>query len=236
MPYSRETPKIFILDDEPDICDMVKQGLIRQGFAVCIAHNVTQATQVIVSELPNLLLLDWMLPKMSGIDYLSQLRQNSESTNLPVIMLTAKATEEDKVRGLDAGADDYISKPFSIRELVARIRAVLRRHERTADHQIFEHGPLYMDTTTWHVSANGVDIRLRSLEFRLLEKLLASPGRVFSRDTLLDNIWGENTEVSDRAVDVTIRRLRKALEAGGCAGWVETIHGSGYRLAIRKVY
>lgn len=225
--------KILIVEDEESIRDMLGYALLKEGFECKEAGDVEQARTTIESEQPNLVLLDWMLPGMSGIDYARRLRSTPETRDIPIIMLTAKGAEEDKVRALETGADDYITKPFSTKELVARVRAVLRRYSGTAYSGAIEVEGLLFDPETYRVSAEGKEIEISPTEFKLLHFFIGHPERVYSRSQLLDHVWGENVYVEERTVDVHIRRLRKTLEPYGFDKFIQTVRSVGYRFSTR---
>jgi len=221
---------ILIVDDEPAIRDMVGITLDLAGFNSISATNALEAHISIIDNKPDLVLLDWMLPGGTGIELARRLRRDSITTNIPIIMLTAKTSEDNKVQGLSEGVDDYVTKPFSVRELVARIHAVLRRVETKERGNLLTVGPLTIDIEGHNVALNDVEIMMSPTEFKLLYFLASHPDKVFSRNQLLDNVWGDNVYVEDRTVDVHIRRLRKILEAQGCADLVQTVRGFGYKL------
>jgi two-component system, OmpR family, phosphate regulon response regulator PhoB len=219
--------RILIVEDERPVREMVAFGLKRDGYQVREVADCAAARTAIADQLPDLLLLDWMLPDMSGLEFARLLKRQESTRELPIIMLTARATEDDKVMGLQSGADDYITKPFSTRELLARIEAVLRR---AAGHEEqLAVGVLQMNTLSHRVTANGKDVTLGPTEYRLLKFFMAHPERVYSRAQVLDRVWGGGVYVEERTVDVHIRRLRKALEPHHCEAYVQTVRGSGYR-------
>lgn len=224
-------PKILVVEDEPAIHELISLNLEMAGYRVIGAESAEQATSLIQNELPDLALLDWMLPGASGLDLARKLRNESRTKELPIIMLTARGEEEDKLRGLETGADDYITKPFSVRELEARIKAVLRRRapEMTAD-PIEYHG-LRLDPGTHRVTGHGKGLQMGPTEFRLLHFFLTHLERVYTRTQLLDFVWGDHVFIEERTVDVHIRRLRSALEPSGHDKLVQTVRGSGYRFA-----
>lgn len=224
--------RILIVEDEQPVRDMVAFGLKREGYRVEEAADCTVARAAIADRLPDLVLLDWMLPDMSGLEFARLLKRQEATRELPIIMLTARATEDDKVMGLQSGADDYITKPFSTRELLARIEAVLRRAAGHEEQLIV--GILQMNTLSHRVTANGRDVSLGPTEYRLLRFFMSHPGRVFSRAQVLDRVWGGGVYVEERTVDVHIRRLRKALEPFGCDGYIQTVRGSGYRCSVAR--
>jgi len=222
---------ILVVEDEPAIQALLAANLQRAGHVVLTALDAESALQQIRQTLPDLILLDWMLPGMSGIDLARRLRAEERTRLVPIIMLTARGDEYDKVRGLEAGADDYITKPFSPRELLARIKAVLRRRAPQVGEEIAEIGGLCLDPVTHRISADGQLVSLGPTEFRLLHFLLTHAERVHSRTQLLDQVWGDHVFVEERTVDVHIRRLRAALEVSGKHVLVQTVRGSGYRLS-----
>jgi two-component system phosphate regulon response regulator PhoB len=222
---------ILVVEDEPAIQELLALNLEHAGHHVLRARDAEQAGELVRHALPDLILLDWMLPGQSGANFARKLRQDERTKLVPIIMLTARGQEQDKVVGLDAGADDYVTKPFSPRELLARIKAVLRRRAPELTDEPIEISGLKLDPATHRVSAQGTQLELGPTEFRLLHFLMAHPERVHSRTHLLDQVWGDHVFVEERTVDVHIRRLRKALEPTGHDRLVETVRGSGYRLA-----
>lgn len=222
---------ILVVEDEPSIRELIAFNLSRAGHLVLPAADAEAAARSIEEALPDLVLLDWMLPGKSGLELAKRLRSDARTRDIPIIMLTARGDERDKVLGLDAGADDYITKPFSPRELVARIKAVLRRRTPQATDDPVEIGGLRIDPATRRVSAAGVQVALGPTEFRLLHFLMTHPERVHSRSQLLDRVWGDHVFVEERTVDVHIRRLRSALEPSGLDCLIETVRGAGYRLS-----
>ncbi len=225
--------KILIVDDEAAIRQMVCLALTQAGYACLEAADTNEAQARILEQLPDLILLDWMLPGTSGVEYARRLRREKLTQKIPVIMLTARVEEEDKVRGLDSGADDYITKPFSTRELQARIKALLRRATPHAAEVALEVDGLQLDPATHRVSAGERHIALGPTEFRLLQFFMSHPERVHSRERLLNDVWGNNVYVEERTVDVHIRRLRKALSTSGHDRLIQTVRGSGYRLSAQ---
>lgn len=223
--------KVLLVEDEAPIRDMIRFALSREGVDMLEAADANAARDLLLSNLPDLILLDWMLPEESGISLLKYLTKNIETRKIPVIMLTAKAEEHSKVHGLEAGADDYITKPFSPKELIARIKAVLRRGSGPDEAGCLSAGKLVMNTESHEVEYDGNSLDLGPLEYRLLKFFLSHTNRVFSRSQLLDFVWMRDTEVEERTVDVSVRRLRKALEAYGCDDMLQTVRGSGYRLS-----
>ena len=222
---------ILVVEDEPAIQELISYSLRQAKHTVSSTKNAEEAMKIINDTLPDLVLLDWMLPGMSGADFARMLRRAARTKDIPIIMLTARADESDKVTGLESGADDYITKPFSPRELLARIKAVLRRRAPEAADDVVEIGGLRLDSATHRVTANETEVVLGPTEFRLLHYLMTHSERVHSRSQLLDQVWGDHVFVEDRTVDVHIRRLRKALENVDKDGLVQTVRGSGYRLS-----
>ena len=223
-------PHVLVVEDEAALQQLLAYNLERAGFAVDQAFDGDEALTLIAERPPDLILLDWMLPWMSGLELCRQLRRKPATANVPIIMLTARTEEPDRLRGLDTGADDYITKPFSVDELIARIRAVLRRVRPAFAEQILSFADLTMDLASHRVARSGREVHLSPTEFRLLRQLLESPGRVFSRAQLLDLVWGRDQEVELRTVDATIRRLRRALNAGGRPDLLRTVRAAGYAL------
>ena len=224
--------KILIVEDETPIREMIAFHLGRAGYETLEAPDCRAAREMLADERPDLALIDWMLPDMSGLELTRMLKRDKDHDDLAVIMLTARADEYDMVAGLDSGADDYITKPFSPRELVARIRAVLRRANTGGD-GVVRSGVLELDAAGHRVSANGNEIKLGPTEYRLLVFLMTHSDRVYSRAQLLDRVWGANVYVEERTVDVHIRRLRKALAAEGADDYIQTVRGAGYRFSTR---
>jgi two-component system phosphate regulon response regulator PhoB len=223
-------PRVLIVEDEAPLVTMLRYNLEREGFAVDEATDGEEALLRIAEHRPDAVLLDWMLPLVSGLEVCRQIRRLPETRSLPVIMLTAKGEESDRIRGLDSGADDYVVKPFSPSELVARLRAVIRRAHPNAAANVLRYADIAMDLTAYRVSRAGAPVHLGPTEFRLLRHFLQSPARVFSREQLLDAVWGHDAEVEMRTVDVHIRRLRKALNAGGGKDLLRTVRSVGYAL------
>ncbi|HET7773484.1 MAG TPA: phosphate regulon transcriptional regulator PhoB [Burkholderiaceae bacterium] len=222
---------ILLVEDEPGIAELVRFTLSTSGYTVHIAPNVKAAQNTLQLNLPSAMILDWMLPDESGVKFLRSLRSDKRTKGLPVIMLTARGQEHDKVAGLDAGADDYVTKPFSPSELLARLRAVLRRRQPEHAGEVLTGLGLTLDPVKHRVTANGKDVNLGPTEFRLLNALMAYPGRVFSRQQLLDIVWGNSVVVEERTVDVHVLRLRKALAEAGLEEPVRTVRGVGYAFA-----
>ena len=222
---------ILVVEDEPAIQELIAANLARAGHTVLRATDGETGLRIVREALPDLILLDWMLPGISGLDFARRLRADSRTRDVPVIMLTARGEEVDKIAGLEAGADDYITKPFSPRELVARIKAVLRRRAPQATEEPVEIGGLRLDPSTHRVSGGNLPINLGPTEFRLLHFLMTHPERVHSRAQLLDHVWGDHVFVEERTVDVHIRRLRSALEPMSFEHLVQTVRGAGYRFS-----
>jgi two-component system phosphate regulon response regulator PhoB len=225
--------QILIVEDEKPIRDMIAFGLRRAGFDVREAEDCSAARASIADHRPDLLLVDWMLPDQSGLELTRAIKRNKDTEDLPVIMLTARADEHDKVSGLEGGADDYLTKPFSPRELLARINAVLRRTLPAGAGGTIEAGALALDTSSHRVTVSDRTVPLGPTEYRLLQFFMEHPERVYARGQLLDRVWGGNVYVEERTVDVHIRRLRKALEPFGSDGLIQTVRGSGYRFSMR---
>jgi two-component system, OmpR family, phosphate regulon response regulator PhoB len=225
---------ILVVEDEPAIQALIEINLRRAGYSVALAGDAHTAQAIINETLPALVLLDWMLPGVSGIEFARRLRREARTKALPIIMLTARGEERDKVDGLEGGADDYVTKPFSARELMARIKALLRRNAPQNTDDVIEVEELLLDPASHRVSAKGEVVNLGPTEFRLLHFLMAHPERVHSRAQLLDKIWGDGVFVEERTVDVHIRRLRAALESSGCDNLIQTVRGTGYRFSPVK--
>ena len=225
---------ILLVEDEPAIQELIAANLNRAGHHVVRAGDAETAQRIVRDALPDLILLDWMLPGMSGVEFAKRLRSEERTRSIPLIMLTARGEEQDKVAGLEAGADDYVTKPFSPRELVARIKAVLRRRAPETTEDAVEIGGLRLDPATHRLTADGKPVNLGPTEFRLLHFLMTHPERVHSRAQLLDQVWGDHVFVEERTVDVHIRRLRSALEPSNHDGLVQTVRGSGYRLSTQQ--
>ncbi len=223
--------KILIVEDEAPIREMIAFHLTRAGYDTLEAADSRAARELLANERPDLALIDWMLPDMSGLELTRMLKRDSGNEDLGIIMLTARADEYDKVTGLESGADDYVTKPFAPRELIARIQAVLRR-ARSFDGATLRSGVLVLDPAGHRVTANGNEIRLGPTEYRLLNFLMTHSDRVYSRGQLLDRVWGANVYLEERTVDVHIRRLRKALAAAGADHYIQTVRGAGYRYSV----
>ena len=222
---------ILVVEDEPAIQELIAYNLRQAGHQPLCAERAEQALRLVSNALPDLVLLDWMLPGASGIEVARRLRGDKRTRTIPIIMLTARSEEQDKLLGLDTGADDYVTKPFSPRELNARIKAVLRRRAPQMTDDVVEISGLRLDPVGHRVTGNGENISLGPTEFRLLHFLLTHPERVHSRTQLLDNVWGDHVFVEERTVDVHIRRLRKALEPEHMDRLIQTVRGTGYRLS-----
>jgi len=231
------TSTILVVEDEPAIAELVAVNLSFAGHKVLRAADSIQADTLIRAELPDLILLDWMLPGVSGVNYAKKLRNDERTRDVPIIMLTARSDEGDKIQGLETGADDYITKPFSPKELMARIKAVMRRRAPQLTDDIITIGGLKLDPAThrlWAIrDTSEITLDLGPTEFRLLHFFMTHPERVHSRSYLLDQVWGDHVYVEERTVDVHIRRLRKALESTGHDTLIETVRGSGYRFSAR---
>lgn len=223
-------PSVLLVEDEPAQREVLRYNLEAEGFTVISARDGEEALERIAEVLPDLILLDWMLPHLSGIEVCRRLRMRPETRAIPIIMLSARSEEVDKVRGLETGADDYVIKPYSVVELMARLRAHLRRVRPAASGMVLEWQDLRLDSETHRVTRAGAEIKLGPTEFRLLSTFLERPGRVFSREALLDRVWGRDIYVDSRTVDVHIGRLRKSLMAAGGSDPLRTVRGTGYSL------
>jgi two-component system, OmpR family, phosphate regulon response regulator PhoB len=226
--------RVLIVEDEPAIAELISLNLRHEGYEVKIASNGPAAADLVREALPDLIILDWMIPGESGVSLAKRWRADSRTRDLPIIMLTARGEESDKVLGLDAGADDYVTKPFLTSELLARIRAVLRRKLPEALEAPVTAGLLTLDPGTRRVFKAGVEVRLGPTEFRLLRFMMTYPERVHSRGQLLDRVWGDHVFIEERTVDVHIKRLRGALAAVDCAHMVDTVRGAGYRFTVQS--
>jgi two-component system phosphate regulon response regulator PhoB len=224
--------RILIVEDEAALSTLLSYNLEKEGFAVRIAADGEQALQALAEDPPDLVLLDWMLPHLSGIEICRQIRRGAATRELPVIMLTARGEEADRIRGLDTGADDYVTKPFSPAELIARVRALLRRARPAMEADQLTAGDLVMDLAAHRVRLGETEVELGPTEFRLLRHFMEHPGRVYSRDQILDAVWGRDIHVEDRTVDVHIGRLRKALRAAAGKDPIRTVRGAGYSLEV----
>ena len=225
------TATVLVVEDEPAIQELIAYNLRQAGHQPLRADSAEQALRLVQDALPDLVLLDWMLPGLSGIELARRLRADKRTLSVPIIMRTARDDEQDKLTGLDVGADDYITKPFSPRELNARVKAVLRRRAPQMTDDVVQVGSLRLDPATHRVSANNEQVHLGPTEFRLLHFLMTHPERVHSRTQLLDQVWGDHVFVEERTVDVHIRRLRKALEPSQQDALIQTVRGAGYRLS-----
>jgi two-component system, OmpR family, phosphate regulon response regulator PhoB len=227
-------PHILLVEDEKSLVELLRYNLEQSGYRVTVATNGEEALTSVADDRPDLVLLDWMLPLMSGLEVCRQLRRQPTTSNIPIIMLTARGEEGDRIRGLDAGADDYVSKPFSPSELVARIRAVLRRIRPALADEVLEYSDIAMDLVQHRVLRSGKPVHLGPTEFRLLRHFMEHPGRVFSREQLLDAVWGRDVYVEARTVDVHIRRLRVALNGEEHADVIRTVRAAGYALDVQQ--
>ncbi|HKX59295.1 MAG TPA: phosphate regulon transcriptional regulator PhoB [Steroidobacteraceae bacterium] len=225
--------RILVVEDEQPIRDLIAFGLRRAGCDVALAEHSQAALASIGDRRPDIVLVDWMLPDMSGLELIRVLRRDANTRDIPVVMLTARGEEADKVAGLESGADDYVTKPFSARELIARIQAVLRRSSPVGESERVDVAGLSLDQAGHRVTAGDKAVALGPTEYRLLAFLMTHPDRVYSRSQLLDRVWGGNVYVEERTVDVHIRRLRKALEPSGYDRFVQTVRGAGYRFSAQ---
>jgi two-component system phosphate regulon response regulator PhoB len=228
-------PLVMVVEDEMALVTMLRYNLEKEGYRVCEATDGEEALTVLAERNPDLVLLDWMLPALSGIEVCRQIRRKPRTRDLPVIMLTARGEEADKVRGLNTGADDYLTKPFSLPELLARVKALLRRAQPAQAKGVLQYESIMMDLTAHRVSRAGRNVHLGPTEFRLLQFLLQHPGCVFSREELLNAVWGPDIYVEPRTVDVHIRRLRKALNGDDDADIIRTVRAAGYALDAEGV-
>ena len=227
----KHQPRILVVEDEPAIAELIAVNLRHNGFAPVWAEDAVAAQRELDAVLPDAILLDWMLPGQPGIELARKWRKETRTKGVPILMLTARSDEPDKVAGLDAGADDYITKPFSPQEMLARIRAVLRRRAPEQGKEVVTVGDLSLDAATHRVSWQGAQLRLGPTEFKLLQFLMQHPERVHSRQQLLDRVWGDHVFIEERTVDVHVKRLREALGPGGAL--VETVRGAGYRITAQ---
>lgn len=226
---SKKKPKVLVVDDEEAIRDMIQFALEQAGMKVKTVSSAYEAILKIDEKRPDIILMDWMMPGVSGIELTRRLHKDEHTREIPIIMLTARITEDDKVTGLEAGADDYLIKPFSPRELIARIKAVLRRSVSENEQGILAIGQLQMNTLSRQLHCGQKEIKLGPTDYRLLEFFMSHPHRAYSREQLLNNVWGTNVYIDERTVDVHIRRLRKALEVAGLSNYLQTVRGHGYR-------
>lgn len=224
------TAQIMVVEDEPALAALLEYNLSKEGFDVRVSGDGEDALLLLAEETPDIVLLDWMLPGLSGIEICRRIRASAETRDTPVIMLTARSEEGDRVRGLDTGADDYLTKPFSVPELIARVRALLRRARPTLAAEVATFGDLSLDRETRRVHRAGREVHVGPTEFRLLDCLMQRPGRVFSREQLLDLVWGRDVYVEARTVDVHVGRLRKALNRKGERDPIRTVRSAGYSL------
>ncbi|WP_029686391.1 phosphate regulon transcriptional regulator PhoB [Tatumella saanichensis] len=225
--------RILVVEDEAPIREMLCLVLEQHGYHPVEAEDYDGAVQQLIEPWPDLILLDWMLPGGSGLQLIKLLKKEAMTREIPVVMLTARGEEEDRVRGLDAGADDYITKPFSPRELIARVKAIIRRISPTAEDELIDIRGLTLDPVSHRVMAGEMPLEMGPTEYKLLHFFMTHPERVYSREQLLNHVWGTNVYVEDRTVDVHIRRLRKALEGGGYDPMIQTVRGTGYRFSAR---
>jgi two-component system phosphate regulon response regulator PhoB len=222
--------KIFIIEDEPSIVKLLTYNLEKEGFIVSFSDNGNDGLKSLKNFEPDILLLDWMLPDLSGIEICSLIKKNEKLSKIPIIMLTARGEEEDKIRGLDSGVDDYMTKPFSFKELLARIKALLRRSKPNSISNILEFEDLKLDRLEKRVYRKKTEITLGPTEYRLIEFFLTNPKRVFTRDQILENVWPNNINVETRTIDVHIRRLRKSINLPNCKELIRTVRSAGYSL------
>ena len=225
-------PKILLVEDDANLVELICYNLEKEGFDTIRTGDGEEALMLAEDEKPDLVILDWMIANLSGIEVCRRLRRSPLTANLPIVMLTARAEEADRIRGLETGADDYVTKPFSPRELIARVRAVLRRLRPALAGGNLEYGSITMDTAAHRVARDGAQIQLGPTEFRLLRHFLEHPGRVFSREQLLDAVWGRDVYVEQRTVDVHIRRLRKAINGDNLPDVIRTVRSAGYALDL----
>lgn len=222
--------KILLVEDDPSLTELIKYNLEKEGYDVTVEMDGEEGLLSAQTHSPDLILLDWMLPNLSGIEICRRIRREKSTRNIPVIMLTARSEENDRIRGLDTGADDYITKPFSPKELIARIKAMFRRIRPALSEQSLEYAGIEMDLAARKITRDQTPIHLGPTEFNILKFLLENPCRVFSREQLLDMVWGNDIYVEARTIDVHIRRLRKALNEGGKADFIRTVRSAGYSL------
>ncbi|MAN76605.1 phosphate regulon transcriptional regulator PhoB [Pelagibacterium flavum] len=222
------TPQVLVVEDEADLVELLRYNLEAEDFSVATAEDAEEAMLRIAENTPDIILLDWMLPGTSGIEICRRIRARTDTARIPIIMLTARGEEEERVRGLATGADDYVVKPFSLPELMARINALLRRSNPQLIAAILKAGDIELDRTTHRVRRSGKEVHLGPTEYRLLEYLMGNPGRVYSREQLLDGVWGTDVYVDERTVDVHVGRLRKAINRGRAKDPIRTVRGAGY--------
>lgn len=230
MAAEKIRPRVLVVEDESDLVVMLRYNLEKEGFEVAATGDGEEALLLVEEQAPDIILLDWMVPMVSGIEVCRRLRRNPDTRDIPIIMLTARGEEDDRVRGLNAGADDYVTKPFSPGELIARVHAVLRRSRPALEADELRFADIVMDLAAHRVTRGGKMLDLRPTEFRLLRHFIEHPGRVYSREQLLDRVWRDDAFIEPRTVDVHIRRLRKALNAGGGADLIRTVRAAGYAL------
>lgn len=226
----QHAPHILVVEDEPSQREVMVYNLEAEGYRVTCAENGEDAMLVVAEDAPDVIVLDWMMPHLSGIEVCRRIKTNSDTRAIPIIMLSAKSEEVDRVRGLETGADDYVVKPYSVSELMARVRGQLRRVRPATVGQILTYEDISLDAETYRVSRGGADLKLGPTEFRLLSTFMEKPGRVWSRDMLLDRVWGRDVYVDTRTVDVHVGRLRKALTKTGGSDPLRTVRGAGYAL------
>ena len=227
----RKLPRVLVVEDEPSIAELIAVNLRHNGFAPTVVYDGSAAQREVDAVLPDLILLDWMLPGESGASLARQWRKNDRTKSVPIIMLTARSDESDKIQGLDAGADDYITKPFSTQEMLARIRALMRRRAPETIKDSVQVGELILDASTYRVSFQSHELKIGPTEFKLLHYLMKHAERVHSRSTLLDKVWGDHVFIEERTVDVHVKRLRESLGDASCM--VDTVRGAGYRLTVQ---
>ncbi|MSO54217.1 MAG: phosphate regulon transcriptional regulatory protein PhoB [Rhodospirillales bacterium] len=225
-------PLALIVEDEPPLVEVIRYNLEKDGFRTAIASDGEEALIALAEETPDVVVLDWMLPKLSGLEVCRRIRRGAATRRLPVVMVTARGEESDRVHCLESGADDYLTKPFSPKELIARVRAILRRSRPALSEERLEYGDVVMDLAAHRVSRAGSAVKLGPTEFRLLRTLMEKPRRVFSREQLLDQVWGRDLDVEPRTVDVHVLRLRKALNRIGEADVIRTVRGAGYAIDV----
>ena len=223
--------RILVVEDESGIRELIRDALDGHDYCMTMCNNAMTAKAELATQSHDLAIIDWMMPQVSGIDLIKTLRSNKDTARLPIIMLTARSTEDDTIEGLDAGADDYITKPFSPRELLSRVQAALRRSTAHQNTNVLQHGDVVVNLDSLKVTIKDETVSLGQTEFKLLQFMMGNPDRVFSREQLLDNVWGIDSYVEERTVDVHILRLRKALRAAGVTKLIETVRGAGYRIS-----
>jgi len=224
------SPKLILVEDDPSLAELLEFRFQKEGYEVRVTADGDEALMMAREDLPDLMILDWMIEGTSGIEVCRRLRRDKDTAHLPIIMLTARESEDDRVRGLDTGADDYLTKPFSPRELLARVAAVMRRIRPALAGESIKVGDIVLDPVAHKVTREGEELRLGPTEYRLLRFFMESPGRVFSRGQLLDGVWGTGSDIELRTVDVHIRRLRKAIEVGGAKDPIRTVRSAGYAM------